>query len=104
MQQIEQIFEQQRAAREAKARMGATTALKRLAAKGIEARLIGSLAPGSARAFSRYSDVDILVLQIPSEYWRYRVEGLVEEALGGLPFDVVYADEIPEQERGAWGL
>ncbi|WP_264318915.1 hypothetical protein [Acidithiobacillus thiooxidans] len=41
---------------------------------------------------------------MPSESWRYRVEGLVEEAMGGLPFDVVYADEIPEQERGAWGL
>ncbi|MDD2748678.1 hypothetical protein [Acidithiobacillus thiooxidans] len=77
MQQIEQIFEQQRAAREAKTRMGATTALKRLAAKGIEARLIGSLAPGSARAFSRYPDVDILVLQMPCRRQALQAAGLL---------------------------
>lgn len=102
--QIDEIFERQRAEREAKARKCAADALARMAAQGIEAKLIGSLSEASERSFSRYSDVDFLVVHLPSESWRYRVEGIVENVMDGLPFDVVYLDEIPEKERGAWRL
>lgn len=58
---------------------------------------MGSLARGD---FMLHSDVDILVVRCPEEL-RYRVEGLVEDCLEGLPFDVVYLDEVAPERRAA---
>jgi predicted nucleotidyltransferase len=66
----------------------ATAALARL---GVEARIIGSLA---SRRFRPGSDIDFLIVECPRRL-KYGIEGLVEDCLGGLPFDVVYLDEVP---------
>jgi predicted nucleotidyltransferase len=81
--------------RAAKARRVARRALAALAARGVEARLVGSLARGD---FMLHSDVDILVVRCPEEL-RYQIEGLVEDRMEGLPFDVVYLDEVAPERR-----
>lgn len=58
---------------------------------GVTARVIGSLATGR---FGSDSDIDFLVEHCP-RHLKYAIEGLVEDCLGGLPFDVVYLDEVP---------
>jgi predicted nucleotidyltransferase len=83
--------------RAVKARRAAVRALAALAARGVDARLIGSLARGD---FMLHSDVDILVVRCP-ENLRYGIEGLVEDCLEGLPFDVVYLDEVAPERRAA---
>jgi predicted nucleotidyltransferase len=70
---------------------GARAACETLAGMGVTIRVIGSLATGS---FGADSDVDFLVTECPHRL-KYAIEGLVEDCLGGLPFDVVYLDEIP---------
>jgi hypothetical protein len=47
-----------------------------------------------------HSDIDILVVRCPNEL-RYRIEGVVEDCLGGFPFDVLYLDEVPSERRAA---
>lgn len=32
--------------------------------------------------------------------WRYRIEGLVEDVMGGKPFDVIYLDELSPGRAG----
>jgi predicted nucleotidyltransferase len=59
-------------------------------AKGVEARLVGSLPRGG---LGLASDVDFLVLNCPDEL-RYRAEADVEDLVDGLPFDVIYFDEV----------
>lgn len=61
-----------------------------LAEMGVSVRVIGSLAEGR---FALSSDVDLLITECPS-HLRYAIEGIVEDCLGGIPFDVVYLDEI----------
>lgn len=61
-----------------------------LAELGVTARVFGSLAEGR---FHLSSDVDLLITECPS-HLRYAIEGIVEDCLGGIPFDVVYLDEI----------
>jgi predicted nucleotidyltransferase len=68
-----------------------------LAKRGVEARVIGSLARGD---FLLHSDIDLLILRCPDEL-RYRIEGLVEDSLEGMPFDVVYLDEVAPDSRAA---
>ncbi|WP_250957040.1 nucleotidyltransferase domain-containing protein [Rhizobium sp. CG5] len=58
---------------------------------GVSVRIIGSLANGS---FGPESDIDILVMECPYRL-KYRIEAMVEDALDGFLFDVVYCDEIP---------
>lgn len=62
-----------------------------LAAVGVDARIIGSLAKGG---FDVTSDIDVLVIECPQGL-KYRIEHLIEDILEGLPFDVIYVDEIP---------
>ena len=95
MSRIEKLLAADTRAREARARVLAARALRRLAERGVEARVIGSLARGD---FLLHSDVDLLVLRCPAEL-RYGIEGLVEETLEGLPFDVVYLDELAPTRR-----
>jgi predicted nucleotidyltransferase len=97
MSRVEKLLAADTRAREARARVLAARALRRLAERGVEARVIGSLAQGD---FLLHSDVDFLVLRCPDEL-RYGIEGLVEETLEGLPFDVVYLDEVAPERRAA---
>ena len=62
-----------------------------LAELGVDARMIGSLVSGR---FGHHSDVDFLILDCP-RHLKYGIEGVIEDCLAGLPFDVVYLDEIP---------
>jgi predicted nucleotidyltransferase len=84
-------------ARAEKARRLSARALHALTKLGVEARLVGSLARGD---FMLHSDVDILVVRCP-EKLRYRIEGLVEDRLERLPFDVLYLDEVSPRWRAA---
>ncbi|HEY4174864.1 MAG TPA: nucleotidyltransferase domain-containing protein [Rhodopila sp.] len=59
---------------------------------GVTALVTGSLARGG---FGPHSDVDFLVTACP-RHLKYAIEGVVEDNLDGVPFDVVYLDEIPE--------
>lgn len=59
--------------------------------RGVEVRLVGSLARG--RDFDAESDIDFLVLDCPEDL-RYRIEADVEDMLEGIPFDVTYLDEV----------
>jgi hypothetical protein len=58
--------------------------------KRVKALITGSLADDS---FDLHSDVDFLIIQCPREM-KYVLEGIVEDALGNIPFDVVYLDEL----------
>jgi transcriptional regulator with XRE-family HTH domain len=73
----------------------AAAVLGRLAAAGVRALVFGSLAKGT---FREGSDVDFLVLRCPARL-KYRIESLVEDLMGAIPFDVVYADEMPPALR-----
>lgn len=57
--------------------------------------MVGSLARAT---FAGPSDVDLLVVSCPPE-WRYRLESVVEDAVGDPPFDVIYLDEVPAPRR-----
>ena len=78
-----------RAVQSAQAATAALTAL------GVRATVTGSLARGE---FGLHSDIDLLVTACP-RHLKYAIEGVVEDVLGGLPFDVIYLDELP-----AWKL
>lgn len=69
----------------------ARTACEMLAARGVAAQVIGSLASGR---FGPASDIDLLVTACPHDL-KYAIEGAVEDCLGGFRFDVIYLDEIP---------
>lgn len=83
------------APRRAKAVRCVRMACEMLAARGIKVKVIGSLAKGD---FGPYSDVDLLILECPRSL-KYSIEGDVEDCLEGLPFDVIYEDEIPDYKR-----
>jgi predicted nucleotidyltransferase len=70
---------------------GAKRALQALETRGITAVVTGSLADGR---FGPDSDVDILVTRCPKDL-KYAIEGIVEDCLAGLPFDVICLDEVP---------
>jgi predicted nucleotidyltransferase len=81
---------QNRAAYRAAAITGARQAIAALERKHVKALVTGSLADNS---FDLHSDVDILITQCPREM-KYAIEAIVEDALGTIPFDVIYLDEI----------
>lgn len=66
---------------------------------GVATLVTGSLARGE---FRLGSDVDFLVTRCP-RHLKYAIEGIVEDCLEGLRFDVIYLDEIPDAKR-AWFL
>lgn len=68
----------------------ARLAVDQMQAKGLVVRLTGSIARGD---FRPGSDVDFLVVSCPPQ-WRYGIEGLVEDVMGLVPFDVIYLDEL----------
>ena len=70
---------------------GARAAIRALARQGVSARVTGSLATGR---FGPGSDVDLLVTDCPRAL-KYTIESLVEDCLDGIPFDVIYLDEVP---------
>ncbi len=70
---------------------GARAAVAALAELGVSALVTGSLARGG---FGAQSDVDLLVTVCPQRL-KYAIEGVVEDCLGGMAFDVVYLDELP---------
>jgi hypothetical protein len=72
----------------------ALAACESLSAMGVVAKITGSLATGHFRAGS---DVDFLIADYPPSL-KYRIEGVVEDCLGGIPFDVIYLDEIPARK------
>jgi predicted nucleotidyltransferase len=74
---------------------GARAAVAALNELGVAALVTGSLARGR---FGLHSDVDLLITSCPRSR-KYAIEGVVEDALGGLPFDVIYLDEIPAHRR-----
>ncbi len=73
----------------------ARAALDWLAAEGVEAAVVGSLARGT---FREHSDVDVLILACPP-HRKYTLETGVERHMGDLPFDVLYLDELPPPLR-----
>ena len=68
----------------------ACLAVDQMQANGLVVRLTGSITRGE---FRPGSDVDFLVESCPSQ-WRYRIEGVVEDVMGLVPFDVIYLDEL----------
>jgi transcriptional regulator with XRE-family HTH domain len=74
--------------RRARALALAQATLRLLAARGIRARVVGSLAKGGFRADS---DVDFLIEgrgRVPPR----DVIGIIESAMKGFPFDVIFSD------------
>jgi len=96
-------------ARERTALHLALLTLRRLRAAGVSARVVGSLAKGAFRADS---DVDYLIEDragLPES----RITDLIESAMEGFPFDVLYAERADpellkiireEAKRGASAL
>ncbi len=69
-----------------------------LRARGIEASLIGSLKTGG---YGMHSDIDILVSKCPRDLV-YCVEAELEDIMNGLPFDMVYLELLPQDQRERW--
>ncbi len=53
--------------------------------RGVRIVVIGSLAKGG---FDLGSDVDFVVVECPDRL-RYAIEGIVEDGLDGIPFDII---------------
>ncbi len=94
---LDALLDRDAAERRALALSAARRASAALSRLGIDARVVGSLARSS---FAGHSDIDLLILSCPPA-WRYRLESIVEDAVGGLPFDVIYLDEVPPHRRDA---
>jgi predicted nucleotidyltransferase len=84
--------------RRADAVAAATRAVRELEQKSVEVLVTGSLADGS---FDLHSDIDFLVINCPREM-KYALEGIVEDALGDIPFDVIYLDEVAPRKLGSF--
>ena len=76
--------------RRAAAVAAARRAVAALEKRQVEALVTGSLADGS---FGLHSDVDLLIVRCPRAM-KYALEGIVEDALGDMPFSVIYLDEV----------
>lgn len=68
-----------------------------LAAAGVRARIVGSLAYGDVRP---ESDLDLLVLEHPGRTWA-QVQSIVSDAARpyGVPVDVIFAETLPAAIR-----
>lgn len=69
----------------------AQAAAAALAEMGVRVVVTGSLARGT---FGAHSDIDLLIMFCPRRL-KYAIEGIVEDMLEGMPFDVIYSDELP---------
>ena len=92
---LDELREARRRTREQAARAAAIRVLRCLRRRGVRAGVFGSLTAGR---FGLHSDVDFLVLECPPAL-RYCIEADVEDRMGGIPFDVAYADEMREPWR-----
>jgi len=68
----------------------AKRAVSELEQRAIKVLVTGSLADDT---FDLHSDIDFLVVEYPRAM-KYALEGIVEDALGNIPFDVIYLDEV----------
>jgi predicted nucleotidyltransferase len=92
---LDTLLAERAAVRERTARQAARGALDRLAAAGVGAGIVGSLARGR---FLGHSDVDILILDAAG-LDDGTIIGLVEPEMRSLPFDIIFLDRIREPER-----
>lgn len=67
------------------------TLVDTLSRMGVTTKVIGSL---PTDRFNIHSDIDLLITECPRSL-KYRIEGIVEDALVDFKFNVVYLDEIP---------
>ncbi len=84
--------------RRARAVAAARSAVEALSRVGVTALVTGSLARGN---FGSHSVIDLLVTACP-RHLKYAIEGVVEDALGNLPFDVIYQDELSAWRMAAF--
>ena len=87
---IGRLFRARGQARRREALRRAEAVLRKLRGAGVKARVVGSLAKGAFRADS---DVDYLIENrggLPES----RISGLIEAAMRGFPFDIVFADRV----------
>ena len=75
--------------------MLAILAIRALARQGVSARVTGSLAAGR---FWPGLGCRLLVSDCPRAL-KYTIESLIEDCLGGPPFDGIYLDEVPAPKR-----
>ena len=92
---IDRLLRERAEVRRREAARLALSALEALERSGIEAVVVGSLARGR---FLGHSDVDLFVEN------RYGVApeavvAIVERAMGDFPFDVLFGDRVPEDDR-----
>jgi predicted nucleotidyltransferase len=90
MTRLEHLVAQRVDARRKDAEAATARVLTGLRSRGVVVEIVGSLARGS---FDLTSDVDFLVLSCPP-HLRYAIEADVEDEMAGLPFDVIYLDEV----------
>ena len=91
---VQRLSREQASDRRSLAISRARSATAALAKLGVKARIIGSLASGR---FRPGSDIDFLIVECPRRL-KYGIEGIVEDCLEGLRFDVLYLDEIPARK------
>lgn len=94
MTRMERLIARRIEARRTKAKAAAARVLGTLRSQGVDVEVVGSLSRGD---FDLTSDVDFLVLRCP-HHLRYAIEADVEDEMGGLPFDVVYLDEVGSEK------
>lgn len=87
---LDAMMARRRALREKAARHRAACVLWALRKKGVRAAITGSLSDGRFRG---HSDVDFLVKQCPRDL-KYTIEADMEDLMMGMPFDVIYLDEV----------
>lgn len=93
---LSELTASRRAERRKRAVSAAGAALAMLAADRIEARVTGSLAREEA-SFGEWSDVDLLILSPVPEAQRGKLWLKIESLMGGLPFDLIFADEVDDR-------
>ena len=95
LSRLERLSRERASGRRSLAVSRAREATAVLAELGVKARIVGSLASGR---FRPGSDIDFLIVECP-RHLKYGIEGIIEDHLGGFPFDVVYLDEVPDRKR-----
>lgn len=86
---IDDVMTSRLRARREVATSRATMVIQELSARGISARIVGSLIEDR---FALYSDVDFLVEKCPKQL-KYNIESDVESVMLDIPFDVIYQEE-----------
>gem|GEM_PF-5037905 len=64
--------------------------MSQLEQRAVKVLVTGSLAD---ETFDVHSDIDFLVIECPRAM-KYALEGIVDDAVGNIPFDVIYLDEV----------